>query len=79
MAIYYVDSNASGSNDGSSWANAFSDLATCLNAVAITWADHDEIWMASNHSFTSSGASILYSFPGVILSIASVNSSTNDC
>jgi hypothetical protein len=76
MAVYYVDSNASGANDGTSWTDAFSDLATCLNDVGITWADHDEIWVASNHSHTQNG-NISYSFPGVILYIVSVNSSTD--
>ncbi|MBR4597088.1 MAG: right-handed parallel beta-helix repeat-containing protein, partial [Opitutales bacterium] len=31
--LLYVRSNASGNKDGSSWANAYSDLATALNAA----------------------------------------------
>jgi parallel beta-helix repeat protein len=39
---FYVDANASGSNDGSRWADAFNDLQDGLDA---TWKN-DEIWVA---------------------------------
>ncbi|MEC7393820.1 MAG: Ig-like domain-containing protein [Verrucomicrobiota bacterium] len=40
--ILYVDHDASGQNDGSSWANAFTNLAQALKAEA----DFQEVWVA---------------------------------
>jgi hypothetical protein len=40
--IHYVDADATGGNDGSSWADAFNDLQ---DGLAATWSD-DEIWVA---------------------------------
>ncbi|TRX48573.1 T9SS type A sorting domain-containing protein [Fulvivirga sp. M361] len=39
---YFVDADASGSNDGSSWENAFLNLSDALTVIA----EGDEIWMA---------------------------------
>jgi glycosidase len=40
----YVDKNATGSNDGGSWANAFTDLQSVLR-LASTCPDIKEIWV----------------------------------
>lgn len=42
-AIYYVKHDAGGSNNGSSWANAFTLLESALDAVS----SGDEIWVAA--------------------------------
>lgn len=44
--IVYVASFAHGSNDGSSWANAYPSLATALTKVSPTVANPVEIWIA---------------------------------
>ncbi len=40
--LYYVDSDAAGANDGSSWSNAFVDLSDAVNAAEAG----SEIWVA---------------------------------
>jgi len=52
MAIVYLDSNAVGTGDGSSKANAEPTLA---NALA-TWNPGDTIWMSSLHNEVLAGA-----------------------
>lgn len=40
----YVDSRASGTGDGSSWANAFTDLQTALNSARY---EENDLWVAA--------------------------------
>lgn len=74
MATIYVDSNATGSNDGTSWANAYTSIASTASAAA-----GSEIWVASNHSQTGA-LSVSYTnatiaAPIKILSVSSVDDS----
>lgn len=43
--IIYVDQDATGANDGSSWTDAYTDLHTALNTVAF----QGQIWIAEGH------------------------------
>ena len=45
MAIYYVYSGAGGSNNGSSWANAFTTLTTAF----VTEVAGDTLYVAHDH------------------------------
>ena len=58
MAKIYVDSNAVGANDGSSWANAY----TTLQAGLTNWTTSDIIWIAHD-SAESSGSSVTLTCP----------------
>ena len=44
---YYVNLNANGANDGSSWENAFTSLGSALNIARSD--SEDEIWVASGN------------------------------
>jgi len=59
FAIVYVNQNATGLNDGSSWSNAYSDLRTALvNTV------NDEVWIAAGtYKAAGYGGDILAHFP----------------
>ncbi len=48
MAILYVDSNASGADDGTSWTDAWADIQSAWTA----WVSGDVCWVASDHSQT---------------------------
>jgi hypothetical protein len=83
--IHYVKSNATGTNDGSSWANAYTDLQSALAAAS----SGDEIWVAAGtYKPTSStnrtisfnlknGVAIYGGFAGTEASRAQRNAQTN--
>lgn len=74
MTIHYVDSNASGANDGSSWTDAYADISTACADTAV-FLNGDTLWLASDH-YKDYGASKTLTFPGSH-TIISVNSSTD--
>jgi hypothetical protein len=57
MAVYYVYSGAAGSNNGSSWANAFTTLTTAF----ATEAAGDTLYVAHDHAETTAAAITLTS------------------
>jgi len=57
VAIYYVYSGAVGSNNGSSWANAFTTLTTAF----VTEAAGDTLYVAHDHAESTAGAVTLTS------------------
>lgn len=57
MAVYYVYSGAGGSNNGSSWANAFTTLTTAF----ATEAAGDTLYVAHDHAESSASALTLTS------------------
>lgn len=53
-AVIYVDSSATGADDGSSWSDAYASLQDALDAVSFG----DEVWVASGEFFPSRQADI---------------------
>ena len=56
--IYYVKANASGSNNGTSWANAYTDLQSAITSAG----GGDEIWVAAGTYKPTSGTDRTISF-----------------
>ena len=61
MAIYYVYSGAGGSNNGSSWANAFTTLTTAF----VTEVAGDTLYVAHDH-VESIASAVTYTSSGTI-------------
>jgi len=72
MADFFVDSNASGSNDGSNWANAFNTFAAGVSALSVS----DRIIIA-NVSAQSLSSNETYTFAGDNVVITSTVSGSN--
>ncbi|MDV7402553.1 hypothetical protein RZS08_64625, partial [Arthrospira platensis SPKY1] len=60
-SILYVNDDASGNNDGSSWTDAFNDLQDAL-ALAGSCSGVTEIWVAEGTYYPTSGADRNISF-----------------
>lgn len=86
QAVVYVDQNATGLNNGTSWSNAYTDLRTALLQTS-----NDEVWVAAgtykpagpdgdqNLSFPiNSGVRLYGGFAGTESSIEQRNSSQNE-
>lgn len=56
--IYYVDQNANGNNDGTSWDDAFTDLQSALAAAS----SGDEVWVAAGTYKPTTGTDRAVSF-----------------
>jgi predicted outer membrane repeat protein len=80
QSVIFVKANATGSNDGSSWTNAFTSLDNALNSAV----DGSQIWVAQgtykpstpapNHSFMMpAGISLYGGFQGVETSLGQRN------
>lgn len=72
----YVDSNASGANDGTSWTDAYSSID---NAGVDGAAADSEIWVAHNHSESTGAVTLNFSNATVAspIRMLSVNSGTD--
>ena len=61
MAIYYVDSTATGSGTGADWANAFLSFDACFTAVTLTGGD--TVYFAHDHANTAYGVAKTWNIP----------------
>lgn len=75
MANIYVDSNATGANDGTSWTDAFTTLAAGIDPVVAG----DSVWVASDHS-ENSASPITLNFTGSsgFIPVVSVDSASGE-
>ena len=55
MATYYVDSNATGLNDGSSWSDEWTSISSTT-----TISDGDTVLIACDHSETHTGLTLTF-------------------
>jgi len=60
--ILYVDHDATGANNGTSWTDAFTDLQDALSAAAPSGLDTVEIWVAEGTYKPTDGVSRTVSF-----------------
>ncbi len=76
----YVDSNASGADNGTSWINAYQTLALCETGEA-PYAVDQEIWLAHDHAESTAG-SLAFAFANGTATqpvrLISVNSGTDN-
>ena len=77
MAVFRVDSAATGANNGTSWTNAYTSAAA-LFAAAPAFAAGDDIEIASTSSDTSVGATWSVGTGATPVRILSVNKTTGD-